>query len=587
MFNIRKVHDTVFPADRLAVEQSQAILTAAFPDARAEDVGALPAKLHDPMKYRFRTLLFVAERGPGEVIALALVQHEASIGFVFLDFISTRPGDEGGGLGGALYERVREEARALGAVGIFFECLPDDPALSPEADRRRQNEARLAFYERYGARPIAGTAYESPLSPEDTEPPYLCFDDVGSGRPLRRAKAREVVRAILERKYAHLCPPAYVEGVLRSFSQDPVPLRAPRYGGAGELTTPSGLPLDRRGVLATNRDHPIHHVRERGYVEVPARVSRIREALIGPGLFREIPVRAYPDSKITAVHDAAFVRYLKRVCEQVGNEKSVYPYVFPVRNATRPPTDLVRCAGYYCIDTFTPLNLNAWRAARAAVDAALTAADALLDGQRVTYALVRPPGHHAERGYFGGFCYLNNNAIAAEHLSAHGRVAILDLDYHHGNGQQAIFYDRSDVLTVSIHGHPRFAYPYFTGFADERGEGEGKGKNLNIPLAESVDGATYHAALDKALAAIRRFEPACVVVALGLDTARHDPTGTWSLGPADFRENGARIAALGRSVLVVQEGGYRTRTLGRNARAFFEGLLRVKVRGRTVAAQAT
>src|SRR5262249_44033026 len=158
---------------------------------------------------------------------------------------------------------------------------------------------------------------------------------------------------------------------------------------------------------------------------------------------------------------------------------------------TRPPRDLAIRAGYYCIDTFTPLNRNAWPAARRAVDCTLTAAHALVTGTRLAYALVRPPGHHAEHSAFGGFCYLNNAAIAANYLAEHGRIAILDIDYHHGNGQQEIFYRRSDVLTVSIHGHPSFAYPYFTGFPSETGEGEGRRVNLNFALGEHLDGKEY------------------------------------------------------------------------------------------------
>jgi len=266
------------------------------------------------------------------------------------------------------------------------------------------------------------------------------------------------------------------------------------------------------------------------------------------------------------------VRYLKRCCENVPHGSSVYPYVFPIRNATRPPVELSVRAGYYCIDTFTPLNQNAYLAARRAVDCALTAAEALDQGYQLAYALVRPPGHHAERRAFGGFCYLNSTAVAAEFLSEKGRVAILDVDYHHGNGQQNIFYERPDVLTISLHGHPRFAYPYFTGFEDERGAGAGEGYNVNYPLPEVLDGAAFRETLSLAVKRIRRFAPAHLVVALGFDPAKDDPTGTWSLGAQDFAENGRMIGELRLPTLVVQEGGYRTRTLGTNARRFFTAL---------------
>lgn len=331
-------------------------------------------------------------------------------------------------------------------------------------------------------------------------------------------------------------------------------------------------PPGERIALVINDQQAIHHVRERGYVEAPARVEAILKGIRDLDLFTPVAARHFAERHIRAVHDSGFVAYLRRVCQELEPGVSVYPYVFPLRNAARPPQDLAVRAGYYCIDTFTPLNGSAYAAARRAVDCALTAAQELLAGRRMAYALVRPPGHHAERRSFGGFCYLNSTAIAAHYLSAHGRVAVLDIDYHHGNGTQDIFYRRSDVLTVSIHAHPRLAYPYFSGFAGERGEGEGEGYNLNIVLPERVDGAAYREALARALKRVRRFEPRFLVVALGLDPARHDPTGTWDLGAQDFEANGRMIGALRLPTLVVQEGGYYTRSLGTHARRFFLGL---------------
>ena len=185
---------------------------------------------------------------------------------------------------------------------------------------------------------------------------------------------------------------------------------------------------------------------------------------------------------------------------------------------------------------------------------------------------MRPPGHHAERSSFGGFCYFNSAAVAANLLSSNGRVAVLDIDYHHGNGTQDIFYERADVLTVSIHGHPRYTYPYFSGFEDERGKGDGVGYNLNIPLAESIGQEIYRKHLRLALERIAGFAPDFLVVSLGLDVARGDPTGSWMLGAKDFLANGELLGGLGVQKLIVQEGGYRTRTLGVNARNFFQGL---------------
>jgi len=185
---------------------------------------------------------------------------------------------------------------------------------------------------------------------------------------------------------------------------------------------------------------------------------------------------------------------------------------------------------------------------------------------------VRPPGHHAERRSFGGFCYFNSAAISAHYLSSYGKVAILDIDYHHGNGQQYIFYERSDVLTVSIHGHPNRTYPYFSGFEDERGEAEGKGFNINIPLPENIDGSRYGEVLEKTLPRLMRFNPRFLVVALGLDTAKADPTGSWNLLAKDFEANGRMIGSLHLPTIVTQEGGYDNRVLGVNARSFLVGL---------------
>ena len=606
MFRIRKVQDDVAAANAMAVGRVQAILRDRFPLLHDDEVTALPAKLRDPFKQRFRPILLVAEDaqassreriapapgaggGPGNgghaasgegaqgagdrVIGFALLLHAPDLGFCFLDFVASDAARAGRGLGGALYERVREEALALGARALYFECLPDDEALSPDPVIRADNAARLRFYERYGARPIAGTAYETPVRAGDTDPPYLVLDALGRAPLPGCDEVRRVVRAILQRKYRELCPPGYVDTVVESFRDDPVRLRPPQY--QRRRVSPTVRPvrrLDQRILLVVNDRHDIHHVRERGYVEAPVRVAAILAELDRTSLFQRLEPRRFPESWIRAVHDGRLVDYLRAACAAVGQGRSAYPYVFPIRNAMRPPKELPLRAGYFCIDTFTPINGNAWLAARRAVDCTLTATERVLEGQHLAYALVRPPGHHAERRAFGGFCYFNNAAIAANYLSRFGRVAVLDIDYHHGNGTQDIFYARADVLTVSIHGHPSFAYPYFSGFAGETGSGRGAGCNLNIPLPENLVPAAWREALKKALARVQRFGPDFLVLAAGFDTGRGDPTGSWSNRAEDFARIGADIGALGLPVVVVQEGGYRIRTLGSNVRHFFEGL---------------
>ena len=574
MFRIRRVYDDLVPTDRAVIATVHQILAGQFPTVPPDELAHLARNLRAPSTPGFRPWLFVAERPAGRVRAFALAQYDPDLGFCMMEWLAAAPGETGGGLGGALYERVREEAQAHGVRFILIECLPDDPALSPDKETRRQNAARLRFYAQYGAGVVAGTKYETPIPPDTDDPPYLVLDPLGAPLPASSRELRPMVRAILERKYADLCPPDYVAMVVESFD-GPLVLQArdshPRRAKAAQPMA-TRMADDRRIAVVVHRGHEIHHVRDRGYVEAPARIPAIEQALRDAPWYLEAPARNWGMRHIEAVHDHGFLNYFKRVCERLPENATVYPYVFPIRNVARPPVDLEMRAGYYCIDTFTPLNRQAFAAARGAVDCTLTAADSVLKGRRVAYALVRPPGHHAEHRVFGGFCYFCNGAVAANYLSAHGKVAMLDIDYHHGNGQQDIFLRRSDVFTVSIHGHPRFSYPYFSGFVEETGEGEGRGFNLNMPLPEQVDGPAYLEALDKALRRITAFAPSFLIVSLGFDIGKGDPTGTWSLRPHDFEAVGRGIGALGLPTLVVQEGGYRIRTLAHNARGFFDGL---------------
>lgn len=264
---------------------------------------------------------------------------------------------------------------------------------------------------------------------------------------------------------------------------------------------------------------------------------------------------------IRAVHDAGYLRFLEHVHaawvdRSGGGETGLIPDTFAARASVRMPRDPVHQAGYYGFETQTPILKHTFTAAREAAYCALTGAAILLEGETSVYALCRPPGHHAAADLYGGYCYLNHAAAAAKHLSAGGRVAVLDVDYHHGNGTQSIFYGSDAVLFVSIHADPDFEYPYFSGYADESGKGAGLGLNVNLPLAIGTDETRYLETLDRALNEVDRFAPAFLVVSLGVDICREDPLGKFDLQVSIFETIGRRIALADLPTLLVQEGGY-------------------------------
>ncbi len=571
MFRISQVIGTHRDHDLRSLADIQRLFEAAFPDL-ADDPDYIPRKLVEQTSRGYPCLLLAAH-GPGErVVGFALADFFESIGYGYLDFIVTEAGQRGRGLGGALYEALRGEMLIRGALGLFLEVPTDDRSQVATAADLKANRERLRFYERYDARPVLNTLYDQPIRPGNPAEPRLLFDPLDDTDPLPADELKRAIGAILTLRYNFDPEDPYVKQVIASVRDSPVKIRPPLY-----LKPTDKLPTRRARLqplkVFCSAHHALHHVRERGYVERPARVDVILKALEALPDVERLPVRNFGEGPIRAVHDADFVNYLRNFCRELPAGEMVYPYVFPIRRTDRPPHDRSMRAGYYCIDTFTPLSRDAYKAARAAVNVALSGAAAVLAGEPLVYSLCRPPGHHAERDTYGGFCYFCNGAIAAQYLAKTlGKVAILDVDYHHGNGTQDIFYSRADILTVSIHGHPSFAYPYFSGFADETGEGEGLGYNVNMPLAEHVLDAKYLGTLDDALAVVSKFKPEALVVSLGLDIAKADPTGTWSLTTQGLAEVGRRIGSLKVPTLMVQEGGYNIRFLGRNATALLGGV---------------
>jgi acetoin utilization deacetylase AcuC-like enzyme len=322
--------------------------------------------------------------------------------------------------------------------------------------------------------------------------------------------------------------------------------------------------------------------------EIPERATVLLDALTSAGA-EVAPASAHDDAAILAVHDAALVEHLRTVWadwEADGyvsehGRRRVVPYVFPTTGLlcglpTRSPTALHGRVGRFCYDTMTLIGPGTWRAVRAATDAALTAADLVAGGARAAYALCRPPGHHAGPAAYGGSCYLNNAAIAAQALRQSGaeRVAVADLDAHHCNGTQAIFYGRGDVYVGSVHIDPGAGwFPHYVGYAAERGTGEGLHANRNLPLAPGAGDSAWLEAVEVLCHDIDAHGAEALVVSLGLDAAASDPESPLRVSAEGYRRAAERIGALGPTV-VVQEGGYDLAAIGDLVVAALGGLRR-------------
>ncbi|MEL6480118.1 MAG: histone deacetylase family protein [Pseudomonadota bacterium] len=310
--------------------------------------------------------------------------------------------------------------------------------------------------------------------------------------------------------------------------------------------------------------------------ERPARAALLLEGLERSGLLPETP----PDAglgPLLAVHSPDYLGFLSSAWKDwqalPGAGAEVVANIHPHRGVGTYPESLVGRAGWHMADTAAPIGEGTWQAARHAADCAVAAADAVLAGSPRAYALCRPPGHHAYRDMAGGHCFLNNAAIAAERLRrVHDRVAVLDIDVHHGNGTQSIFYARGDVLTVSIHADPHAFYPFFVGHAHERGEGAGTGANLNLPLPLGSGDAAWLAAVARGIEAVAAFEPGAVVLALGLDVHEDDPLKGLAVSTAGIGEAGRRLSSLPTPMVITQEGGYLSPALSRNIEAFMIGI---------------
>jgi acetoin utilization deacetylase AcuC-like enzyme len=308
--------------------------------------------------------------------------------------------------------------------------------------------------------------------------------------------------------------------------------------------------------------------------ESPARADFVVKELAARG-HRIIAPHSDSRAYLTQIHTQRYLDFLETAWAQwVAVDPSnagaqPFPSVWPVRTLRSDvePSNFTARLGLYSMDTGSPIVEGTWAAAKGGADAAASAAHLLSAGERAAFCASRPPGHHAGADFMGGYCFLNNAAVAAQALLASGskRVAILDVDYHHGNGTQSIFYDRSDVLVVNIHGDPLTEYPFYLGYADEIGVGAGAGFNLNLPLAAGTSAENWFAALKAACTRIALHRADAMVVSLGLDTFIDDPITNFALQSVDFHRLGAMLKRLGMPTLFILEGGYAAKELGINA----------------------
>jgi len=338
--------------------------------------------------------------------------------------------------------------------------------------------------------------------------------------------------------------------------------------------------------IVLSEDHRQHFPRGELYggelvvpFERPERWDIIVECLTAQDMTDFVDPDPLNMDTVKAIHDAGFLYFLETAWEQwraEGYKGEALPTVIPARRMQqREPDHIDGKLGYFCMAIETAITEGTWHAARASAAIAQTGQRLVSEGEGAAFSLCRPPGHHAASDLYGGYCFLNNAAIAAQgHLDVGAsRVAILDVDFHHGNGTQDIFYNRPDVLFLSLHGDPRQAFPHFLGFADETGDGEGEGFNVNYPMRHGADFATWNNALEDACVRIDEYGPDVLVISLGVDTFKDDPISFFRLESDDFSTYGGRIAKLGRPTHFVMEGGYAITEIGINTVNVLQGFL--------------
>ncbi len=302
--------------------------------------------------------------------------------------------------------------------------------------------------------------------------------------------------------------------------------------------------------------------------ETSERVNRIKKELEQHGNFEFRKPTLCNDKLIEQIHDKNYLQFIK----SNSSQQLEYPSVFNYTDEKKPPENSIAKKGYYIFDTYTPLTKNIWQIAKESASCAISGSDLLIKNEGVVYALCRPPGHHATKNMAGGYCYLNNSALAAQNLINKNakKIVILDIDFHHGNGTQNIFYDRSDVLFISLHADPKRKFPYFSGKTSEKGIKKGMNYNYNFPLPENTNDNAFLTTLNKATKIIKKYNPNYLIVSVGLDPYEKDPICDFKISLSGFNKIGKKIASLPYKTLLVQEGGYCLEDLGKCALEFLK-----------------
>lgn len=572
MIRFKRVYDIAGYLSQEKLAQVAGIYEKAFPyyPTYSSKISKL---VKNQVKKHYEIYLIVAEGNKGRILGFSFFFYFTDLKLAYLDYIASDPGRKTRGVGAALYEITRDVLISKNCQGLFMDVPPDDEKLLPEKKLLATNKKRMKFYENFGAKPILGTLYDKLATKANAGYfTYLVYDSLKRKTKLKAEDLQRIVKEILMVKGDMPPSHAKVKKIINSIQEGSFYIRENRYSQIkNPITKEEKLKLTNIDIVITDDSHTIHHLKEKGYVERPARIDAVKKGL-EELKFQQHKVKKFPLTHIKEVHDEELIKLYKLAEKELTSHKPLYPDVYPKGDFPKLPKEISLRAGFFALDSFTPLTSNVFKAAQNSVNVALTGAEILSKGSSVVYSVCRPPGHHAEKKFFGGFCYFNNAAIAANYLSKLGKVAFLDIDYHHGNGSQNIFYERNDVYFVSIHGHPSQAYPYYAGYEDEIGKGKGKGFNKNFPLYPGVDNKKYLEILEQAIIEFKKFKAKFLVVSAGLDLMRGDPTGTFMIDNAGMKMIGEKLTELQIPILLVQEGGYSLTNLKSGVRNLLLGI---------------